>query len=209
MFEHPIPIDCLRALHLICFAAGMGTAIYHDFLTLRSFRSVISLRDIHAMEALHRWVAVAFGGLWLTGLALLYVRTSFDMLLFSPKLWVKIGIMLLMTGNALILSRLVLPILKQHVGRPMSSLPVGQLLTMGVLAAVSMFCWTSGMVLGSSQYLKTAEWSMLAPLAVGWFIAVMSVSLMVVIIMRGQRRPAADIRNAQKARQPTTVNLEG
>ncbi|MBB3992691.1 hypothetical protein GGR95_000310 [Sulfitobacter undariae] len=184
MHFEQIFLDGLRAAHLIFFAAGMGAALYHEYLTARSFRGEISEQDICGIEMLHRWIVLAFSGLWLTGIGLIYVRTAFDLSQFSPKLWVKVGIMLIMTLNALMISRCVLPILKNNIGKAMSSLPALQLFTMTQLAAVSMFCWSSGMVLGSSQYLKTAAWNVLSPLVVGWFVTVTLVALVVVMALR-------------------------
>ncbi|MGC1497683.1 MAG: hypothetical protein WA790_17900 [Sulfitobacter sp.] len=161
--------DILRAAHLSCFAAGMGTALYHEYRTLRTINNPISVKDIDTVKRLHDWITLAFIGLWMTGIALIYVRTAFDLAAFSPKLWVKMCLMVLMSFNAMLIGIFVVPLLKQNIGRPVVELPCRALSLSSQVAIVSMFCWTSGLALGSSAYLKTAPWDVLLPLFAGWF----------------------------------------
>ncbi|UWR26933.1 hypothetical protein K3757_03075 [Sulfitobacter sp. S223] len=170
MVLSPVFIDVLRAAHLVLFAAGMGTALFHDYRTCRDLHAPIKTSDIRSIEQLHRWIVCAFAGLWGTGLILIYIRTGFDLSTFSPKLWVKVSLMALMTVNALMIAMFVLPVLRRNVGRPMLDLAPRDMVVASQLAIISMFCWSSGMVLGSSAYLKTAPWEVLMPLAVGWFV---------------------------------------
>lgn len=163
-------IDLLRAAHLIFFAAGMGTALYLDFISFSSLSKPKRPRDIQDIERIHRWVILAFTGLWVTGLALIYVRTGFDFARFSPKLWVKVSIMVAMTVNAGIIGVFVMPAMRKLVGSRVIDLKGIVLAALTQVAIVSVFCWTSGVALGSSVVLKTAPWDVLLPLALGWFI---------------------------------------
>ncbi len=162
-------VDILRAAHLVCFSAGMGTALYHEYRTMRTISDPISVREIDAVKRLHHWISIAFAGLWITGLALIYVRTAFDLAAFSPKLWVKVGLMVLMSFNALLVGTFIIPLLKKNIGRPVVDLPCRALVLSSQVAIISMFCWTSGLALGSSLYLKTAPWDVLLPLFAAWF----------------------------------------
>ncbi|WP_299025191.1 hypothetical protein [uncultured Sulfitobacter sp.] len=169
MEMNPILLDALRAAHLTLFAAGMGTVLFHDYLTFRGLRMPICEGDIKSIEQLHAWIFWAFMGLWATGLVLIYVRTGFDLSAFSPKLWMKVSLMVLMTLNGTIIRALVLPLLRRNIGRSMSSLPRRDLAVASQVAIFSMFGWSSGLFLGSSTYLKTAPWEVLLPAAAIWF----------------------------------------
>lgn len=170
MVLDPILLDALRAAHLTLFAAGMGTCLFHDFLTFRSMADPITKSEIASIETLHNWIRFAFAGLWVTGLILVYVRTSFDLTNFSPKLWTKLGLMAVMSLNALMVGIYILPMLRRNLGKCMLDITPRDLRTATQIAMVSMFGWTSGMILGSSTYLKTAPWEILIPAAVGWFV---------------------------------------
>lgn len=164
-------IDMLRAAHLVCFAAGLGTALYFDFRTLRTFGDFINLDEIENLMRLHTWIHGAVTGLWVTGVALIYVRTAFDLSAFTPKLWLKLVIMTGMAVNSGLIGYFVLPTLRDNLGRTMATLPGAKLVIAAQIGIMSMFCWTSGLVLGSSVELKTAPWEVLLPLVTGGFLA--------------------------------------
>lgn len=164
-----ILLDVLRASHLTLFAAGMGTSLFHEYLTFRSMADPITKSEIASIEKLHNWIRFAFVGLWVTGLILVYVRTSFDLANFSPKLWTKLGLMGLMSLNAVLIGVYVLPMLRKNLGRSMLNITPRDLRTATGIATVSMFAWSSGMILGSSIYLKTAPWDVLLTAAAVWF----------------------------------------
>ena len=167
-----IYIDLLCAAHLLCFATGMGTALFFDVRTLWSLNTPIRTHDIKQLEHIHLWITGAFGGLWVTGVMLIYVRTGFDLANFPPKLWVKIAIMVLMTVNAGLIGIYVLPLMRNTLGRALSDVPKLRFATTTQIAAISMFCWTSGLMLGSSVTLKTTPFEVLEPLALAWFVGV-------------------------------------
>ncbi len=58
------------------------------------------------------------------------------------------------------------------------------------IAVFSMFCWTSGLMLGSSVVLKTASWDVLWPLTLGWFLLAslvpVVVSLTLLLLPKGK-----------------------
>ncbi|GHA50914.1 hypothetical protein GCM10008927_15220 [Amylibacter ulvae] len=163
-------IDLLRIAHLFCFAAGMGTALYFDFRALGAISRPSTTEDIAQLEHIHNWIAVAFLGLWITGIALVYVRTGFQISAFSPKLWLKLGLMTLMTLNTKIIAAFIMPLMRNNVHRALSDLPLMRYVAASQAAILSMFCWSSGVFLGASVVLKTAPWDVLIPLFVGWFI---------------------------------------
>ena len=164
-------IDMVRGLHLLCFAAGMGVGLCFDLRTLRTLNAPVTRDDVWTLHQVHLWITAAFGGLWITGLALVYVRTGFALEAFTPMLWTKLGLMTLMVANAVAIARVVMPVMEASVGRMLTALPARRLAVVTQIAVTSLFCWTAGMALGSSVVLKTAGWDVLLPLVIGGYVA--------------------------------------
>lgn len=156
-------------MHLVCFAAGMGTSLYFDFRTLYTLKKPVAERELKALNQIHTWITYAFAALWITGFGLIYVRTGFVLDTFSDKLWAKLMIMSLMVFNARAIVRLVLPIMVDTLGRSLLALPAAKLALVTQIAINSMFCWTAGLILGASTVLKTAQWDVLLPLGLTGF----------------------------------------
>ena len=166
----PILIDAIRALHLLCFAAGMGIAVFFDWRTLQSLHVRISQDDLDVLGEIHSWIKMAFGGLWITGIALVYIRTGFELSNFTPKLITKLTVMTLMLLNVKAIARYVLPVFAENVGRSMLELPYTKLAGMSQCAINSICFWLAGLALGSSVVLKTAGWDVLLPMTLGGFV---------------------------------------
>lgn len=166
-------IDFIRVFHLIFFALGMGAGIYLDVRMLGRINKPIAPEDIQESERIHQFVFAALVGLWVTGLVLIYVRTGFQLANFSAKLWVKIGVVTAMTLNALFIGRFVLPIFRQAVGKYLMSLPLRTLIAITLAASASLLFWISGVSLGASTALKTADW----PVLIGFLSALLGVIL--------------------------------
>lgn len=162
-------IDGLRAAHLCLFAAGMGAGIYCDVEKFRKLRLPMGEADVDYLARLHGFIGLMLAGLWVTGLMLVYVRTSFAVADFSPKLWLKLGLMTVILVNSWLIGRVVIPILRANVGQPLTALSPCRFMAVVQIGIMSMFFWTSGLFLGSSVVLKTAGWDLLAPLFIAWF----------------------------------------
>ena len=126
--------------------------------------------------------------MWITGVTLIYIRTAFDLNSFSPKLWLKVVIMALLIWNAHKVVATIIPMLRSNVGSPLIDLPIRQLMKATQLAINSMFCWTSGLLLGSSVVLKNASWEVLLPLALGWLVTLTLAGQLGVLSVRMKQR---------------------
>ena len=168
-------VDSVRGLHLLFLALGMGSALYLDFRTLIGLNRIVRAQDIAEIERIHRFVSFALAGLWATGLTLIWIRTSFDISQFSPKLWCKLAIVTGMTLNAMVIGSCVLPVMQAQLGQRVIDLKPRALMPLAVVASVSMFFWINALALGSSKVLKTASWEVL----INWL------SLTYVVVMVG------------------------
>ena len=177
-------VDGVRGLHLLFLALGMGAAFYLDFRTLTGLSRIIRKQDIAEIERIHRFVSVALAGLWVTGLTLIWIRTSFDLGQFSPKLWCKLAIVTGMTLNAMIIGTKILPIMQAQLGRRLIDLRPRSLMPLAVVASVSMFFWINGLALGSSTVLKTAGWELLMSWLSLTYVAVMAGGIVTLFTLR-------------------------
>ena len=181
LFVNPnLVTDILVALHLISLAVGMGTVIYLDLRTLSRITTPTTQSNIDEIHRIHRYVTSALIGLWLSGIALLYMRTGFQIAAFSPKLWIKLAIVTLLTANAVMIHRYALPTLNKTRNKPILSLPKTQCCFLVFLGAVSAFCWLSGLALGSSTALQSQKWGLLLPTFLSGFV-VMTLGAMLML----------------------------
>jgi len=159
--ENLLALDLIRGTHLLFMAAGLGPALYFDLRTVHRIAHPIDRADIDELNRIHKVISFACVGLWATGALLIWFRTGFQLSEFSPKLWNKIVVVSVLTVNAVVLSRAVIPLLTRYEGSRMVDMPVRVLLPVAVCAGVSFACWMLALVLGSSQILKTAGWDVL------------------------------------------------
>ena len=151
----------------MCLVVGMGPALYYDVRSLLRIAQPMRSSDIEELHRIHWIVSVACGGLWVSGMALIYARTGFELSQFSPKLWSKVAVVTVLTANAFVLSTVMIPALSRFKGLRLVDLPVRQLVPMSVCAGVSLSCWVLALALGSSVTLKTAGWDLLLPVLAG------------------------------------------
>jgi uncharacterized membrane protein len=95
----------VTALHLIGMLIGGGLAIAADRVTLRIAGEQAGERERHLGElnAIHRPVLFALSLLFITGLMM--VASDASTFLTSPVLWVKLGLVVLLVINGVVLER--------------------------------------------------------------------------------------------------------
>jgi hypothetical protein len=95
----------VTALHLIGMLVGGGLAIAADRATLRISQEVPGERERHLGElnAIHRPVLGALTLLLVTGIGM--VASDVNTFITSPILWVKLGLVVLLVVNGVVLER--------------------------------------------------------------------------------------------------------
>lgn len=182
--DDPVLIDLIRSAHLLFLVLGMGPALYYDLRSLHRIRQPVSQNDLDELRRIHSIVSIACVGLWLSGAALIWVRTQFDISEFSPKLWSKVAVVTTLTVNATVLSVFVIPSLERIKGSRLLAIPLGRLVAMNLCAGVSLSCWMLALVLGSSSVLKNAGWDLLLPVLFGVSAACICGVMAIVLWMR-------------------------
>lgn len=181
-------VDLMRAGHLLGLAAGLGLAFGADLLALRMIFKPVSERDFWLFYRIHGIVAVSLALMWLTGLGLLYLRTGLDPANVTPKLLVKLGVVGLLTINAMAVGTFVLPCLARNIGCRFGDLEAKEILRLSTIAGVSMACWLSALALGVFTQLRPMSFRELAdifaPVFVFGFTAAIVLGLFAVVVIR-------------------------
>lgn len=154
--------DAARATHLVGLALGFGVAILADLCAARSLFRPLDDRDFDTLHQYHRTVALGLALFWASGLILLWLRTGFEPANFSPKLMAKLGVVSLLTVNAILIGRIGLPTMRAWYGFRYGSLPLAHRLRLAALAGMSGAGWISALALGVFSAMKTFEWEVLS-----------------------------------------------
>lgn len=192
MLESSVVIDIVRMLHLIGVALGLGLALYADISFLGRLTNRIDRLWISEIERLHRFVGRALLLLWISGLALAYVRTGFEPEAISPKLAMKGVVVTALTLNAMAIGFLALPRFHWALGQSYAEMSFGDRIILAWIGGVSAACWMSALALGTVGLLKTLPGDMLIALFLGTCAVTLSGATLCAIIagaFREEREP--------------------
>jgi hypothetical protein len=113
-------MDMLRLvivyIHLIACCVAIGLVLTSDIAMVKQlFRRGSSISERHELEHLQHVVANALAVLWATGALILAVDAADKGLGYfaNPKLQAKIGLVVLLTANGVLLHRVVMPLLQK------------------------------------------------------------------------------------------------
>ncbi len=154
--------DAARAVHLLGLALGFGVAIVADLSAARMVFRPLEDREVRNLEDFHRIVTFGLALLWASGLVLLWLRTGFSPENFSPKLITKVGVVLLLTMNAIAIGRIGMPTMQEYQNWRFGELPITLRAQLSSLATISAACWVSALALGVFSALKPMPWETLS-----------------------------------------------
>jgi len=154
--------DAARAVHLLGLAMGFGVALVADASAARSLFRPLDLRELQSLERYHRTVSFGLLLFWTSGLVLLWLRTGFETSAFTPKLQAKIGVVSLLTVNAVLIGRVGLPVMYHYHGMRFGVLPFAVRVRLSLLGALSGACWISALALGVFSQLRAMSWETLS-----------------------------------------------
>jgi hypothetical protein len=187
--------DAARAAHLLGLALGFGVAIVADFTAARSLVRPLDSRDFATLHSYHRTVSIGLMLFWVSGMVLLWLRTGLDPANFSPKLLAKLGVVSLLTVNAILIGRIALPMMKAWSEVRFGALPLAQRLCLAMLAGISSAGWVSAIALGVFSAMKTLEWGVLSAL-IGGIYAVGLGTALIAALFSPFLKPGLDRREA-------------
>ena len=149
--------DAARALHLLGLALGLGFAIKADHVASHFLFRPLDNREMDTLNSCHRTVTCGLALFWISGAVLLWLRTGLVLDDFSKKILLKLGVVSLLTANAVFIARFALPIMREWhhacLGELKTSVRMGLCMTAGVSAA----SWASALTLGVFSGLKVMD----------------------------------------------------
>jgi hypothetical protein len=150
-------IDSVRFAHILAVCAGLGTSILADKCAARAMSERIDDTMLHALHQYHRVVVVALVGMWLTGVAMIGIRTGFDFALMTPKLLAKVLTVSFLTVNACAIAWVAMPIMQRSRGKSIAELPARTRTVMGMIGGVSTASWLLALAMGVSKVLAASS----------------------------------------------------
>lgn len=155
-------ITFLKIMHLIGLTAGLGGALYSDFLMITKgvFRR-LNKQTLAEVKRLSSIVTYGLLLLWVSGAALAYeISLTKPEFLTNEKFWAKMVIVAVLTLNGFFVHYVVLNEAKRSIGKRLlidSSIPM--LVIMAISGSVSFVSWMTPFILG-----KAPEFSYVVPL---------------------------------------------
>jgi len=131
--------------HLMGVVFGLGTATLLDIFIFKFVLPYkISKSHYEIIQLFSRIVAFGLMLLWITGLGFLVFYSYFDpSKLSNQKVWAKLVVVGVLTLNGLFIHRSVLPLIHDHIGRPLFD---------GLGPSQRFLLLTSGAISGTSWY---------------------------------------------------------
>jgi hypothetical protein len=182
--------DVVRFCHILSVAIGLGAAFFADIYALSRITRKVDEALLATLHTCHRIVWIALFGMWITGTAMIYVRTGFELANFSPKLFSKLFTVTLLTINALLIGQIVMPAVAASRGKSLLSLSLSRKVGMGIMGAVSSASWILALAMGVSHILAKSQWIVFIELLPAGYLfsSLGAVGLMVVLHFRhGQK----------------------
>lgn len=175
--------DVVRLAHLLAISVGLGTMVATDIGTLRRVERAVDGEYCRAVENAHRLMMPALMLAWASGIVLIGMRTGFDLNAFSPKLWAKLVVVTTLTLTAFVVQWQVMPIIHRAKGATLMEVGLRDKLVLAVCAGLSMSGWTTALVLGASQFFKTAGWVTVISLLAVIYVVAIATALRVALVL--------------------------
>ncbi len=182
--------------HILALALGLGSALLADWIVIRRLAfGVVSQKAAGQLIELSHAVCAGLVLIWVTG-ALLVADNALDApaSLMNQKLWAKLAVVTVLTLNAVLLHRIVMPMVKRRVGQPLFDAALYRLpMVSTLLGAVSAVSWMFSAYLGVARELNGQ--ANLVPI-LGSYLAVLSLAWAVAVILMcsmQQRRTGSEL----------------
>ena len=150
--------DIFRFSHILVVAIGFGAAALADFQSSGRIHRRIDGNMLATLHTCHRLVWAMLIMMWITGTVMIFIRTGFVLENFTPKLFSKLTAVAVLTANAFLIGKFVMPVVVAAKGQSLLSLPLKVKMRLGVVGAVSSASWLMAMAMGVSKVLAASGW---------------------------------------------------
>lgn len=168
--------------HVLALALGLGSALLADWIVLRKLAfGTVSQKAAGQLIDLSHAVCAGLVLIWITG-ALLVADNALDApaSVMNQKLWAKLAVVTALTLNAVLLHKVVMPMVKRRVGRPLFEAAFDRSpMVSTLLGAISAVSWMFAAYLGVARELNGHAnlvpilGSYLAALLLAWALAML------------------------------------
>jgi hypothetical protein len=169
--------DGVRYVHLLAVIIGLGASFFADYNVLRQLRKPVNDALLDTLHHCHRIVWIALLGMWISGIALVYLRTGFVWEHVSPKLINKGVVVTILTLNAWAIGAVAMRHIEGSFEKSVLALPRRIKLPLAVIGGVSTTSWLLALALGSSAVLAKSGAEILVPLTLAAYAACVVLSL--------------------------------
>jgi uncharacterized membrane protein len=182
--------DSVRYAHLLSVAVGIGASFLADSLVLSKITQPVEQPLLDRLHYYHRIVWIALIAMWISGGAMVYIRTGFDLASFSPKLFSKLAVVSMLTLNALVIGGIAMPLVQRNVGRSLLDLPLTRKLGCAWIGAVSSTSWLIALAMGESKVLAASGWDVFVGLVPLAYLASLLVASLGIALLHLRGTPA-------------------
>ena len=182
--------------HILALALGLGSALLADWIVLRKLAfGTVNQKAAGQLIDLSHAVCAGLALVWITG-ALLVTDNALNApaSVMNQKLWAKLAIVTTLTLNAVLLHRIVMPMVKRRIGQPLFEAAFDRLAMVStLLGAVSVVSWVFSAYLGVARELNGRE--NLVPILVSYLGALLLTWALAMILLWSmqQRRTSSQL----------------
>jgi len=151
-------VDFVRYAHLLAVAVGLGAAAMADYAAFTGLRRKVSEDFLTILKTSHTMIWPAVIVMWVTGIALIGIRTGFELQAFTPKLFAKLFVVTALTLNAVAIGRIGMGLIARDGG--LKALKPDEMRRAALMGGVSSASWLFALALGSSRFLAEAPASL-------------------------------------------------
>jgi hypothetical protein len=146
----------VRSVHIAVLASSFLLVVTADFTASKSTLRNLGPDDFKRLHRNHNALTWALLLFWLTGAFLIWAGTQFDVSQFTPKLIAKLIVVSILTVNAWVIGRVLLPFMEANSNATFGDFPFADRLRLTLCGAASSASWLSAFCLGALQHLRTA-----------------------------------------------------
>lgn len=184
-----ITVDAVRFAHLLSVAVGLGTSFLADTMVIAQMDKPVDQPLLDRLKHCHHIVIAALIPMWLTGIALIYIRTGFVIEEFSPKLFSKLAVVSILTLNAYLIGKFAMPLLERNLKRSLLDMPTPRKFVCAWVSAVSTTSWILALAMGESKVLAASGWSVFTQLVPLAYLLSVTIATLVVILLQSYEGP--------------------
>ncbi|MEM8775372.1 MAG: hypothetical protein AAGF53_10080 [Pseudomonadota bacterium] len=175
-------LPVIKSVHLVSVLACLLVVMFVDLRASKLFITPLLKRDFVTFEVCHRVLNIGLIVLWSTGTIITLELLKYDILNMTPKLLAKITVVTILTANASLIGRYVLPYLKLRRGSMMGDFDPQVRVWLSITFSMSFASWMAAFCLGMFPIFRPMDASQLLLVLGNWYIAMIGIGLVIAFV---------------------------